>query len=316
MTDGRRHSTVEEAVSRLPTLVQVIDAGWLLRNGPWYEAETMPPVEYYDQADEDLARLSRRVPLQTLVGAYRHMLRDRAQLLPAIYEIHGAALLGETSTRLRLHVPRNEGTRVNFDVEAEIAGHIVNADCKTRWDDFPFNVPPKAEHSEERDQISGYFGSRPTIDPHDAEAVGLPAQRRLPDARHKDIPESSVVRSSLADALTQMPDGINLAILGQAAGSVSHLERTLYGAEIAHVHPDPSVPTVWARTPTGIFGRGPIASAFERLSGVLWMRLWTWGGPLGRAYRLYENPDARHPMTAEVSAALRQVMDGWERTGD
>jgi hypothetical protein len=241
------------------------------------------------------------------------MLRDRDQVVQTIYEIHAAALLAEVATGFDVHVPRALGSAVNYDVAAEIAGTWVHADSKTRRDEFPFNLPRRSEGPE---GITGYFGSRATVDPLEAPYLGIGPDRHQGDPYHKATPEGSVVRDLMAQGLVQLPaSGVKLVILGQIAGRQDHLERALYGPEIVDVHPDPAVPAEWRRAPTGAFGPGEAGKAFVGLSGVMWTRLWRWDGPLGRAYRLYENPNAREPMPPDVSAALRGVMARWARGG-
>jgi hypothetical protein len=64
---------------------------------------------------------------------------------------------------------------MDFDIRAEVRSFIVNADCKTRTNLFPFNLPRFNEEPPEG--IRGYFGSRATIDPHDAIAAAFSCPR-------------------------------------------------------------------------------------------------------------------------------------------
>ena len=278
-----------EAISRFQTLAEVVGVGWMRRNSQWFESLDMPPPVWFEQSNVDLDLLVRRLGLPVLIRCYRAMLRDRKRFLDGLYEVHSAALLSDASADIALHVPRVPGGPINFDVKATIEGHAVNADCKARRDEFPFNVP----RTEEEGGLSGFFGTRATIDPHDARAMGLPPETRLSDATHITTPESTVIRQRLLQALSQLPEsGINLVLFGHIRGQRGDLERALYGAPVVDFirnHDTREVTSEWHLAGTAAF-TGDALGAFGALSAVLWFRLMHLRGPLQRAYKLYVNP--------------------------
>jgi len=303
---------MDSPIDRLPTLASVVGASWWQMNPDWFSAPGMPQVPWYVRCDRDLAGLAKMLSLEQLIAAYRAMLRDRDGFVAGVYEVHGAALLAARASQAQLHVPRGDGGGRNFDVRATIAGYAVNADAKTRDDRWPFNLP----RQDEADGIRGFFGERASVDPRDAQQLGMPtATRTSRESDWKPIPESTVVVDVLANALRQLPiDGINVVLLGQVQGDREHLERALGGVEICDFVTDRRTRTSWAewrRLPTGIFGTGPKAEAFIGLSAILWMRLSCVGDDLYRTYRLYENPTARCPLPAPVRTAFAATMQEW-----
>lgn len=274
----------------------------------------MPPAAWYQQCDADLTRLARHVSLDALRRCYGDMLRTqrRTQFIHAVYEIHGAALLGERATRLELHVPRGDGSRRDYDVRAEIVGNIVHADSKTRTDEFPFNLPRQADP----DGFTGYTGSRPTLDPFDADEFGLGGACPSGDATTKFRPESAQILDLLYAALTQLPDrGIRLVLLGHVQGNPIHLKHALKGVPVLDISTDFKTKEIvgaqWRLLPTGAFSPGKRGKAFRALSGVFWVQLSQWNGLLYRSYQLYVNPQAQEPITPELQAALQAVTAEW-----
>jgi hypothetical protein len=301
-------------VEQFPSLASVVGASWWQANPDWFSALDMPRPVWYQQCDGDLGLLARRIHVTGLISCYRAMLRDRVGFIPALYEVHAAALLGSSADRLALHVPRGDGGGRNFDIAATIVGHDVNADVKTRDDRFPFNLP----RVEEPDGIRGFAGSRASLDPWDAAEAGMPRQEPLPSERNwKGMPESSVVVEVLAEALRQLPEaGISVVVLGQIQGDRDHLERALYGVEVCDFVTERRTKDSWSewrRLPNGIFGHGPKAEAFTRLSAVLWIRLMQgWNDDeIYPTYQLYENPSAQCPLSAGVRPALEATMKEW-----
>lgn len=125
----------------LPNVTNVLGESWLCANRRWAQQFIAARIKWYEQTEADLALLNTRVDSARLIACYRTLLRDRPQIQKGIYEIHGAAFLSAEATRVSLHVPRGDSSRRNFDICVEIQGHTVNADSKTRKDEFPFNLP-------------------------------------------------------------------------------------------------------------------------------------------------------------------------------
>jgi hypothetical protein len=182
----------------------------------------------------------------------------------------------------------------NFDVRVKIKGQVINADAKTRKDDFPFKLPP--ERVGQRG-VKYHAGRRETIDPHDAATLGIRREPAAPGLHHILTPESTVLRQILLDALAQLPEsGCNLVLLGHISGQRHSLEEALYGTEIYKFRKNFETRKVTLheyRTPTGAFGSGQEGDLFSPLSGVLWFRLWGYERNFGRAYHLYQNSNSR-----------------------
>ncbi|MGH7260930.1 MAG: hypothetical protein ACREI9_09655 [Nitrospiraceae bacterium] len=305
--------TINRIAQRFPRLVAVIGEEWLLQKQTMAETFFDQHSCLYQQTESDICLLEKYVGLKKLIECYRDPLRDQGQLLEPVYEIHGAAFLAKASNRIDLHVPRGDGGAKNFDVQAEIKENIVNADIKTRKDEFPFNLPRKSEGA---GGINGFFGSRPTIDPNDAAEMGIEASPRCPDAHHKTTPESTVIRQILLDGLSQLPvGGCNLVLFGQIAGSRHDLRQALFGAPMLDIIRNlvsKTHRTEWRLSPTGAFSSGEKGEPFKHLSGVLWFRLMTWEKTLLRAYTLYQNPNADASLPANVTDILDAVSKEWD----
>ncbi len=133
------------------------------------------------------------------------------QFLDAVYEIHGASVLALRAASADIHVQTGMAAMTNFDVRVCLVGHAVNADCKTRHDVFPFNVPRRDEGP---DGVKGFFGVRAALDPHDSEALGIPVTPPPGEAHWVPTPEGTVIRQLLSAALNQLPNtGINLILV-------------------------------------------------------------------------------------------------------
>lgn len=303
---------IEEIMGRLPKLAAVMGEAWLRQRRSWTETFIMPRLPWYEQIERDLTVLEAHVVLQKLIACYRASLRNQPQIQKTIFEIHGAALLANAAARVDLHVPPCPGSESNFDIWTEIRGHFVNADSKTRKDEFPFNLP---QDSEDPTGITLYGGSRATLDPHDAVDLGSDFRAQTVDPHHIDTPESTVIRQLLLDGLSQLPDqGCNVIIFGHIEGYRCNLEDALYGTEQVRCRRrlESGKPTViWTRAPTGAFSPGGSGEPFQRLSGVLRVSLWRDGNAIGRAYKLYLNPNAHLPLPSEVIETLDAGMKQW-----
>lgn len=206
--------TVRELKKRLPNVINVLGETWLDKHHGWIRKFINSRIKWYEQTETDLALLRMRIDLGRLISCYRTLLRDRPQIQKGMYEIHGAALLSAIADRVDLHVPRSDSRRRNFDVRVEIEGHTLNADSKTRKDEFPFNFPESAGSS----KVRTYAGVRATIDPHDAIDLGL-GIKHPKNLNYIETPESTVIRQLLLDGLAQLPQsGCNLIIFGHIEG--------------------------------------------------------------------------------------------------
>lgn len=304
---------VSEIKTNLPHVADVLGEIWIKAQYRWLLRFIASRIKWYAQAEADLQLLCTRINPARVRSCYRALLRDRRQVQKCIYEIHGAAFLSTIATRVELHVPRGDNSGRNFDVRVEIEGHTVNADSKTRKDEFPFNL------SKRKSSSKGHIdaGVRATIDPHDAMELGL-GVKRPSDFNYINTPESTVIRQTLLDGLTQLPQpGCNLIIFGHIEGQQRNVEDALFGAAILKLRKNLKTRQIdpeWVRSPTGAFGRGPEGEAFRGLSGVLWVRLFkTFDSDLFRDYKLYLNPHANVCIPGDVQRAIEKSAKEWVR---
>jgi hypothetical protein len=232
------------------------------------------------------------------------MLRDKKSIWTTLYEINGISLVGEASTSLALHVPRSNSTGINFDAKACINGTDLNVECKTRKDDFPFNLPAILEGPE---RIPIHSGSRSTLDPHDAAELGLAFD--FPEHPwFKTTPASTELRQIIAKGLAQLPpSGCNLILLGEL-GFSADIDEALFGSELFYFHKEAATRQYLpysTRAPTGAFCCGTSGEPFRQLSGILWFKLFS---AFGSEYKLYVNPNATCPLPDNVVTAIRSVI--------
>ena len=297
---------LDEISLRFPSLTRTLGKTWLTQNHNWVEDYISTRSELYDLLEVDLRRLGQLLGLHSLTRCYRDLLRDRETIWTTFHEIHGVSLLGEISTSLELKVPRGDSSKKDFDARACIEGTIVNAECKTRKNEFPFNVPRTVEGPE---RIPVHSGSRATLDPHDAADFGIPFEFRENDVSYKPIPESTEVRRTLSSGLDQLPNsGCNLILFGQFTGSCSDLEDAIFGSPMVYFQTNAITmrsECFRTRVQTGAFCSGPVGEPFRQLSAVLWFRLLSVFGP---EYRLFLNPTARCPLPDDTVVSLEAVI--------
>jgi len=303
---------VAEIIRAFPMLAFVVGEKWLQQEQPWVEDYVPPRLVWYEQLENDLTLISEKIERQNLIRPYRSGLRDPNGAQKTMLEVHGSALLAAAAISIQLHVSRGDDSGRNFDILVTIDDFTVNAECKTRKDDFPFNLP-RQDGGETG--ITGYFGKRATVDPHDAAMLGLPATRHESNVASKETPESTTIRQIMVDAQSQLPEsGINLILFGHIEGDREQLERALFGAEVLTFYKDTErskiVSTEWSLTPTGAFDAGQAGEPFRSISGVLWFRLYK-AGNLVRSYKLYCNPGATYPIPEAVVAILERLMSEW-----
>lgn len=214
--------SIEELIRQLPKFATIVNAAWLRKNSQTMEEYISRRLSWFRQLEDDMNLLNRQVSEETLISCYRAALRDRSQVQKAIYEAHGAALLSSIAMRTELHIPRGDGSGRNFDVRVNMQNSTINAESKTRKDEFPFNLPS-----------SGNFhaGARATVDPHDAIDLGIDPTLHAPGIHEIRNPESTVIRQCLLEGLGQLPDdGYNIVLFGQIEGNRHNIEDALFGA--------------------------------------------------------------------------------------
>ena len=294
---------VDEIILVFPLITSVVGEKWLHGN-LWCEDYISLRLKWYEQLERNLGSLNSRVGLQSLRKCYRSMLRDKKSIWTTLYEINGISLVGEASTSLALHVPRSNSTGINFDAKACINGTDLNVECKTRKDDFPFNLPAILEGPE---RIPIHSGSRSTLDPHDAAELGLAFD--FPEHPwFKTTPASTEVRQIIAKGLAQLPpSGCNLILLGEL-GFSADIDEALFGSELFYFHKEAATRQYLpysTRAPTGAFCCGTSGEPFRQLSGILWFKLFS---AFGSEYKLYVNPNATCPLPDNVVTAIRSVI--------
>ena len=295
--------TFDELVSILPNFVFVVGDEWFRANSWCNEDYVSSRVDSFQQLDTDLSVIQRQVDLQKLKKNYQALLRDKNSFWTTLHEIHGISLISEISATLTLKVPTGDASQRDFDAQACVNGILVNIECKTRTDNFPFNLPPKRL---ELGTHPVYSGSRATFDPHDLEQ----SSSGNSDPLHIPIPEATEVRRILSDALSQLPsNGVNLVILGQINGDKGSLETALYGPVAVTFWQDHSTRELKSdeiRLPHGAYDPGPNGEAFRQLSAVLWFNLSSAFGP---EYRLYPNPNSPRPLPDQVFITLKNITE-------
>jgi hypothetical protein len=304
---------VDEIIHGFSNIAFVVGEQWMRKNHAWIDEHLTQRLLWYDQLEKDLILISQKIDRQTLVSPYRSGLRDPNSFQKTLLEVHGAAVLAAPAISIQLHVPRGDDSGRNFDILATIDDLAVNAECKTRKDDFPFNLPRQEGGAT---GITGFFGRRATVDPHDAERLGLPSTRAPDDVHSRDTPESTTIRQIIGEARSQLPvSGINLILFGHIEGDRKQLERALFGAELLTFYKDTQrkkiVCTEWSLTPTGAFDAGQPGEPFRSISGVLWFRLFKVGTVFGRTYTLYLNPNATSRLPEIIVSRLEETINEW-----
>ena len=305
---------IEEIIIRIPNFAALIGEEWLSRKRNRAEEFIGDRLPWYEQLDRDIGILTGHLNIGKLVSCYRDSLRNQPQIQKTIFEIHGAALMASVATRIDLHVPLVDGSGRNYDIWAEIGGYPVNAESKTRKDQFPFNLPPEPDSTSESPVYGGF---REIMDPHDLADLGIECRKPVDGFCNIATPESTVIRQILLEGLGQLPtDGNNLIIFGHIEGYRHNLEDALYGAKFIEQQAGPETEKVTfslKRAPTGAYDRGPAGEPFRGLNGVLWVRLMPFapdGDGLGRAYKLYLNPCSTS-LPEAVKESLNAAIDQW-----
>lgn len=304
--------TNDDLNRELPVLSAVLgraperaDCAWMLEfieaRMPWYKL----------LAQDFSALVSAGIPMAKLVTCYRSPLLNRPEIQKVMFEVHAAALLAAAASSTDLHVPRGDGTNRNFDVLARIEGTAINADAKTRKDEFPFNLP---EMDGEEAGIHG--GSRATMDRHDAADIGGTNVLANNGSNHNPNPESTVIRQVIASALAQLPElGCNMVLLGQIEGDHENLVDALFGTVYVETGLDTNSGKYFTRErrmKNGAFTAPDSADSFAALTAVLWFRLWRDGDCVKGCYRGHANPDARVPLPDNVREKLDRIFKAWE----
>jgi len=296
----------EDLTRELPVVSAVLGSAPESTDFAWMLEFVESRMPWYKLLDQDFSALvSAGVPIAKLVPCYRVPLLNRSEIQKVMFEVHGAALLAAAASSIDLHVPRGDGTNRNFDVLAEIEGTVVNADAKTRKDEFPFNLPEM-----EGEEAGVHGGSRATVDRHDAVELGATNQQANGGPNHNPNPESTVIRQILGAALAQLPEhGCNMVLFGQIEGDHENLIDALFGTEYvetglyAKTH---EYFTRMRRMQNGAFTAPDSAELFGALTAVLWFRLWRDGDRIRGCYRGHANPNAQVPFPDNV----REKLDG------
>lgn len=295
----------------LPILTEVWGARWLQRNREWLDPLIQSHLPWFSQLESDLQGLETYVGLSEIVRCYRSALRNRPQIQEAIYEVHGCHLMACVAGNIRLHVPLDNEQRGNFDFQVNVLGECLSGDVKTRKDDFPFNLPP----TQVENGMKIFSGSRGGLDPHDADRLGISMKPKTGDTTHVDIPESTVIKQLLEEALGQLPlSGKTLVIIGQIMGDEYDLEDALGGTLTTGIRKDTQTGEIIMedfRRPTGIFCGLPEYEQFNRLGGVLWTKLSSPIGQFERDYRLYPNSFAQEPIPEAISDSIVEKFREW-----
>jgi hypothetical protein len=297
--------TLDEIISRFPSFVSVVGEKWGRQN-KWCQDYISSGLDHFKRLESDLKKIEGLVEQQSLRKTFVKHLRDQKSFTTTLYEIHGISLVSQIASSLELKVPLGGSSGNNFDARACVLGISVNIECKSRDDKFPFNFAPVPTGPE---NIPVYSGSRATLDPHDAEQLGLAPEPERRNGSHIPIPESTEVRRILLKGLSQLPEtGINLIVFGHLRGSRDDLERALYGPPVVDFATSLEISAVKSsvvQLPHGAYDAGANGEPFRGLSGVLWFKLLSGPGP---EYKLYPNPNATSPLPQNVITGLESVI--------
>jgi len=306
--------TNKEFQEHYPRATAILGHDWLAQANSWpapdsHQAEALDWYKHwFDRLEADLSVIETLVGHRDTSNAYRQILRVPSKLLDCCYEVHGTALLASVADKLRLHVARGDGSGKDFDVQANIQGHLINGECKVRDDDI---IKPRFM-TKTPNGLTVYSRTRATMDPHD-----MPDQqdRHAHDPTYEPTPESTVIRQRILDALEQLPkQGINIVVWGHKQGNRSDLERALYGAEVCLLdrdHVTKEVKSKWVRAGSGAFLADESGDQFRALNAILWIRLTSLGESLQKAYKLYVNPSATTQFPEKVRGTLEQQFRNW-----
>ena len=297
--------TINEVIRNLPAFTFIVGGAWL-RKSKWCSVEYISErLAQYERLERDLTTLEAAAGQRALCKNYRWLLRDRNSFWTTLHEIHAIALVSRISSNVELKVPVGRFSNNDFDARAFIDGTFVNLECKTRKDEYPFNLPPIS--TEDRNHaVPIYSGSRATVDRNDAAILGVEFPEPVNDPLFVSTPESTVVRQILFDAVRQQlpQSGCNLIALGQIDGMKRATEQALFGSPIWGIK---NRQVFDVRTQTGAFCSGDSGAPFRYLSGVLWFQLNCIPGP---DYVLYNNPNAVCPLPKLVCQKLEQLING------
>jgi hypothetical protein len=209
-------------VARLPRLTVVLGETslrrarqFIVREWAWCELLESDLSVLEPQTGRNKLVTCYRGDLQQATTASRAIVNDDesafaqafAGLRNTIFEIHGAALLARAGRVLDLHVPRGGESRTNSDAQVKIHGYTVNAESKTRTDEFPFKLPPQGDNESEP---LFYRGERRALDRYEAEDLEISiSPLNTPTPGYKPL------RDKLRCARSQPPsEGYNLHAIG------------------------------------------------------------------------------------------------------
>ena len=170
------------------------------------------------QIEQDLGFLVRRVSEEKVSSAYRHLFqnpdlfRTPRELVPALYEVHAAAMLASVARAVTL-TPRVGARRA--DVMCEIGSHRLFVEVTTYVETWP---PPSKNIHEfefyERSTVERSFNTIP----------------RSLDLQYLDIPASKEVRDRIKTKAGQLPAAeLGLVILGAPYSETRDIEAALFG---------------------------------------------------------------------------------------
>ena len=291
---------------RFPTLAQIVGPQGLKEVLQELERNHKDAEALFHQAESDLYYLNRHLPLRELQRAYRAQILDKdpprtrtiPKLVATVYEIYTAALLASVSDEINLHAPGKGGKDCDFRIK--IRGCEIYGDVKTRYDQLPFNIPPKKDASGN----DLYSASRATIDYRVAE-------RMPPDEIDRSTPESGELREIIIeDTLPKFPEGKpNLIVLGltDAFGfpltTRENLMAMVYGDAFHLFRGGKHIPS---RYPNGVFDDPTYG---KEITSIAWFCLRRSRQGLIRRSGIFFNPNATIVFPEEVQSLLEQLLD-------
>lgn len=275
---------------QLPRLAELVGARALQQRDTELERLGMVPLW---QIERDLELLRRRLPWGEIAGAYRHLLRNPAYLVEAMYEIRVAAMLAPEADRLELAPKTGRG---RCDLRCELGGGEVFIEVTVKADRFP----PLNAYNRAVDESSVY--GRVTVE------TSFATTTAGTDPTIRGIPASKELRDRITQEVTQCPSTApTVVVVGAPGGRSIDIESALWGDEVIRAKSDGGV---WReRVLNGLFAIPDDRGGTSDLSAAVWMKLAPHFYDVRVHSRLFANPLAACPLSPAAAAALTRIFD-------
>lgn len=278
------HNALTSLISdHLPRLTQLLGHRELRARS--HEFERLGMVALW-QVERDLGLLARHVAWADITRAYRDLLQNPGQFVPAMYEIRVAAMLAPFADKLELAPKIGAG---RCDLKCTIRGEEGFIEVTTRTDKFP-------------PAYDGNVYGRATVE------KSFDPTSKGDNPRIRETPASKGLRDRISDEISQLPSGEStVLVVGAPGGRSEHMERALCGDVIIEVKSGEE--PRHAKVPNGLFDVPDYLGGASRLSALVWMKLVPHFHDVRVHSRLFTNPLAARPLPPETREVLQGVFD-------